>query len=153
MSFFCLLLAHHQNIWLTVWHQTLIYWFKTVAIFTHHDSDQLYDVGNTLGIFAPSAYVSHMNYCQWATTAQYFFAAQYLTEWVKMSYFHQLWLVSGSILPTSNQTQRWNSAVRSHLFEWIIAFISIHYRSIEREMTVVCALPACCVCASLSTNH
>ncbi len=25
--------------------------------------------------------------------------------------------------------------------------------SIEREMTVVCKLPACCVCASLSTNN
>ncbi len=31
-------------------------------------------------------------------------------------------------------TQRWNSAVRSHLFEWIIAFISINInRERERE--------------------
>ncbi len=60
------------------------------------------------------------------------FAAQYLTEWVKMSYFRQLQLVSSA----SNQTQRWNSAVRSqssHLFEWIIACISINYQSRERE--------------------
>ncbi len=86
------------------------------------------------------------------------FAAQYLTDWVKITVFRQLRLVSTSILPASNQTQRWNSAVRSHLFEWIIVCISFTYRSREgererereREMTVVCALPACCVCASLS---
>ncbi len=54
----------------------------------------------------------------------------------------QLRLVSSSILPASNQTQRWNSVVRPHLFEWIIAFISIHYREGEREwcMCVTCML-------------
>ncbi len=48
------------------------------------------------------------------------------------SYFRQLRFVRSSILPASNQTQRWNSAVRPHLFEWIIACISIN-RLIERE--------------------
>ncbi len=47
--------------------------------------------------------------------------------------FRQLRHVSTSILPASNQTQRWNSAVRSHLFEWIIACISFNYRSRERK--------------------
>ncbi len=57
-------------------------------------------------------------------------------------YFHQLQFVSAHILPATNQTQRWNSAVRSHLFELIID------RSRERE-TVVCYLRS----AHLSTNN
>ncbi len=52
------------------------------------------------------------------------FAAQYLTRnGENYGYFRQLWLVSTSILPASNQTQRLNSAVRPHLFELIIACI------------------------------
>ncbi len=46
------------------------------------------------------------------------FAAQYL-KGKNDGYFRQLWLVSASFLPASNQTQRWNSAVRPHLFEWL----------------------------------
>ncbi len=41
------------------------------------------------------------------------FAAQYLTEWVKMTVI----FVSYGSLAASNQTQRLNSAVRPHLFE------------------------------------
>ncbi len=58
------------------------------------------------------------------------------------SYFCQLRLIRSSIRPASNQTQRWSSAVRSHLFEWILAFIWMNYwereREREREMKVVC---------------
>ncbi len=62
------------------------------------------------------------------------FAAQYLTRNGKNDgYFRQLWLVSTSILPASNQTQRLNSVVRPHLFELIIACISINCRLRERE--------------------
>ncbi len=68
-------------------------------------------------------------------------------------YFRQLQLVSSSILPTSNRTQRWNSAVRPHLFEWIIAFIWINYRSIdqERERDDSCVRVTCVLRVSLQT--
>ncbi len=65
--------------------------------------------------------------------------------------YFQLWLVSVSNLPASKQTQGWNSAVRPHLFEWIIACISINCwlieRGRERDDSCVYLIAAC-----LSTN-
>ncbi len=66
-----------------------------------------------------------------------FFAAQYLTEWVKMTVIFISYDSLAQHSAASHQTQRWNSAVRSHLFEWIIACISIHFQSREREDSCV----------------
>ncbi len=45
------------------------------------------------------------------------FAALYLTEWVQMTVMFVSYGKFSSILPSSNQTQRLNSAVRLHLSE------------------------------------
>ncbi len=74
-------------------------------------------------------------------------------------YFRQLWLISASILPASNQTQRWNSVVSTFIWMNYSMYLIVHWererereRESEREMTVV-YLPACCICTSLSTNN
>lgn len=62
----------------------------------------------------------------------------------------QLWLVSASILPASNQTQRWNGEVRSHLLQWM-HYIYFNELSIsqEREKKRYAGCMTC-VCASVS---